>query len=220
MTSTQPDATTPAGTEQPDVRRLFVLADEALLAVVRQVREEEWDTPTASEVTTSDPSSDPTLRFVVNYHAYEDAWVPAMLAGRTMDEVGRDAHTGDLLGADPAASFERYVQEAVAAVEALDDLERTVHCSFGDYSARDYLWQTVFFRGLRAVEIARLIGVDDTVDEELVAGLLPYMREHAEEWRAFGVLGPEVEAPEGASAQEQLMAVTGRRPRRTRPPVR
>ena len=51
------------------------------------------------------PTSVPTLREIIGYHAYDDAWVPDMLAGRTMDEVGQDAFKGDLLGDDPKGSF-------------------------------------------------------------------------------------------------------------------
>ena len=197
----------------PDERRLFVLADEALLGVVRQVRDDQWDLPTAAEVSTSRPGTDPPLREVVGYHAYEDAWVPAMLAGRTMAEVGADAHRGDLLGADPVAAFERFTEEAITAATALQDLDRTVHCSFGDFSARDFLWQSIVFRGTRAVEIARLLGLDDRLPDELVAAMLAYMRENAEQWRSWGVLGAAVEAPADATPQEELMAVMGRRPR-------
>ena len=35
-------------------------------------------------------------------------------------------------------------------VPELDDLDRAVHTSFGDSSARDYLIQITSFRGLRA----------------------------------------------------------------------
>ncbi|MCI2238678.1 hypothetical protein MO973_44920 [Paenibacillus sp. TRM 82003] len=209
-TTTPQTTTAPAGTDE---RTVFVLADEALLAVVRQVREDQWDLRTRGTVTTSDPDGDPTLRELVNYHAYDDAWVPAMLAGRTMAEVGQDAHTGDLLGADPVAAFERIAQDAIAAAQGLDDLDRTVHCSFGDYSARDYLWQVIAFRALRAVEIARLIGVDDRLEPELVEPLLAHLRVHAEEWRSYGVFGPALPAPDGATPQEELLALTGRRPR-------
>ena len=218
MTDTGTAPTTATGTSTgtatgTDERDVFVLAEDALLAVVRQVREDQWDLDVRAEVTTSDPGRAYSLREIVGYHAYDDAWVPAMLAGRTMAEVGEDAHRGDLLGADPVAAFERVVEEAVAAARALDDLERTVHCSFGDFSARDYLWQVISFRALRAVEIARLIGVDDRLVPELVEPLLAYTRLNAEQWRAWGVLGPELPAPDGATPQERLLALTGRRPR-------
>ena len=205
-------ASTPA-TTAPDERGVFVLADDALLRVLHQVRDDQWDLPTRDAVTTNKPDTDPSLREIVNQHAYEDAWVPAMLAGRTMAEVGEDAFTGDLLGDDPAAAYERYARHAVEAARALPDPERTVHCSFGDFSARDFLRQSITYRGLRAVEIARLVGADDTLPDDLVAGLLAYMREDAEQWRAWGVLGPELPAPPDATPQERLLAITGRRPR-------
>jgi hypothetical protein len=47
----------------------------------------------------------PTLREVVNALAYDDAWVPDMLAGRSMDEVGKDAFDGDLLGDEVSDNF-------------------------------------------------------------------------------------------------------------------
>ena len=50
-----------------------------------------------------------TLREIINYHAYDDAWVPDMLTGRTMDEAGRDKFDGDLLGDEPKGNFARIV---------------------------------------------------------------------------------------------------------------
>src|SRR6266851_4359649 len=43
----------------------------------------------------------PTLRGIVNYHAFDDSWVPDMLGGKTMDESGHDNFKGDLLRSDP-----------------------------------------------------------------------------------------------------------------------
>src|SRR5919112_848168 len=115
-----------------------------------------------------------TLREVINYHAYDDAWVPDMLAGRTMDEVGREAFKGDLLGDDPKASFAAIVDKACAAAQALgeENLGRTVHCSFGDFPAREYLWQITSFRALRAHDIAKVIGADTRLPADLVQGML------------------------------------------------
>ncbi|MDE2314210.1 MAG: acyl-CoA dehydrogenase family protein, partial [Elusimicrobia bacterium] len=48
----------------------------------------------------------PALREVINYHAYDDAWVPDMLAGSTMEAAGADKFDGDLLGDDPVGNFE------------------------------------------------------------------------------------------------------------------
>lgn len=37
------------------------------------------------------------LRTAVNHYAYDNSWVPDMLAGRTMDDAGRDRFDGDLI---------------------------------------------------------------------------------------------------------------------------
>jgi len=74
----------------------------------------------------------------VNYHAYDDSWVPDTLSGRTMDESGKTQFDGDLLGDDPKASFAAIADKACDAASQLDDLDRPVHLSFGDYTAREY----------------------------------------------------------------------------------
>ncbi len=191
---------------------VFVLADETLLGVVERIGDEQWAMTMPSWFDTRDPNRTITLREVINYHAYEDAWVPDMLAGRTMDEVGTDAFAGDLLGDDPKASFARFVAAATAAARALDDPDRTVHCSFGDYPAREYFWQINGFRGLRAHDIARAIGAERTLPPELVQGLWDEISPHAEEWRAIGIFRSRVDVPDDAPLQDRLLGLTGRQP--------
>jgi hypothetical protein len=195
-----------------DEQSVFVLADRTLNAVVARIGDDHWEMLMPPEFQARGRDQVPTLREVVNYHAYDDAWVPDMLAGRTMDEVGRDAFSGDLLGPAPAASFAALVDRACAAAEALDDPARTVHCSFGDYPAREYLWQVNSFRGLRAYDLAKLIGVDITLPGALVAGLWDEISPHAEEWRAIGVFPTAVAVPEDAPLLERLLGLTGRTP--------
>lgn len=192
---------------------VFVLADRALAAVVAQVRDEQWDRLVPDWFPRSDTSERPSLRRIVGYHAYEDAFVPDMLAGRTMAEVGdRHDHLRD--GADPATVFPGLVDAACAAVQALDDLDRTVHCSFGDYPAREYLWQVTSFRGLRAHDIAVVIGADPTLPADLVTGLLDQLTPVAEDWRALGVFPAALDVAADAPPQDRLLAMTGRDPAR------
>lgn len=193
---------------------VFVLADQALASVVTQIREEQWQLAMPPWFAMRPVDRTVTLHEIVNYHAYDDAWVPDMLAGRTMDAAGRDKFDGDLLGADPRLRFTAIVDRACAAAQALDDPGRTVHCSFGDFSAREYLWQVNSFRGLRAHDIAEVIGVDSTLPEDLVHGLWEELEPHAEEWRAIGVFGPKVEVATDAPLQDRLLGLTGRDPAR------
>ncbi len=195
---------------EPEV---FVLADRTLQGVVAQIRDEQWGMVMPPDFATSAAPDRPiALREVINYHAYDDAWVPDMLAGRTMDEVGKEAFQGDLLGDDPKGNFAAIVDKACAAARGLDDLDRTVHCSFGDFPAREYFWQTNSFRGLRAHDIAKVIGTDTRLPDALVQGLWEELEPHAEEWRAIGIFGPKVDVAADAPLQDRLLALTGRQP--------
>ena len=191
---------------------VFVLADRALNGVVQRIRDEQWSMEMPETFLTRASDHRPTLREIINYHAYDDAWVPDMLAGRTMQEVGEDAFKGDLLGADPKGNFSTIVDTACAAAQALTDLDRTVHCSFGDYPAREYFWQINGFRGLRAHDIARVLGIDPQLPPELVQALWDEISPHAEEWRQIGVFPPAVAVPQDAPLLDRLLGLTGRQP--------
>ncbi len=190
----------------------FVLADQALNGVVQRIRDDQWDMPMPVSFQRRDADSVPTLREIIGYHAYDDSWVPDMLAGRTMDEVGADAFKGDLLGDDPRGSFAAIVDKACAAARSFDDFDRTVHCSFGDFTAREYLWQINSFRGLRTHDIARVIGVDPELSDELVHALWDEISPHADEWRTYGVFPPAIPVPDDAPLLARLLAITGRDP--------
>jgi hypothetical protein len=155
----------------------------------------------------------PTLREIVNYHAYDDAWVPDMLAGRTMDEAGATKFDGDLLGDAPIGRFDALVDKACSAADAVTDFDAAAaHLSFGDYSVREYLWQINSFRALRAHDIARVIGVEPDLPTELVRGIWDEVSPHLEEWRTIGVYPAVVPVPEDASLLNQLLGLTGRDP--------
>lgn len=192
-------------------QEVFVLAEHALKAVIDQIRDDQWgmEMPASFARRGQGPV---TLREIVSYHAYDDAWVPDMLDGKTMEEAGKSKFDGDLLGDDPKARFGAIVEAACAAARKLDDLDRTVHCSFGDYPAREYFWQINGFRGLRAHDIAEAIGVNSDLPPELVQGLWDEISPHAEEWRAIGVFGPAVAVPADAGLQARLLGITGRQP--------
>jgi uncharacterized protein (TIGR03086 family) len=193
-------------------QELFVLADRALNGVVAQVRDDQWAMTMPATFFTRATDHPPTLREVINYHAYDDAWVPDMLAGRTMDEVGRDRYRGDLLGDEPGTRFAEIVEAACAAALALDSLDRTVHCSFGDFPARGYLWQVTSFRAFRTHDISRVLGLDPSLPADLVRGLWDEFLPRAAEMRTIGVFREPVPVPDDAPLQDRLIALTGRQP--------
>ncbi|HEX5643747.1 MAG TPA: hypothetical protein VFZ86_15650 [Thermoleophilia bacterium] len=189
-------------------QEVFILADQALNAVVDQIRDDQWDLVVPDDMTRT-PGI--TLRQTIDYHAYDDAWVPHVLAGETMEDVG-DRYDGDLLGDHPKLNFASIAETAVLAVRDFNDPDRIVHLSYGDWPAREYLKHITSFRGLRAYDIAKFIGADTTLPPDLVRGLWDEIAPSAEEWRKLGVYGPAVPVPDDAPLQQKLLGLTGRQP--------
>src|SRR5450756_1878280 len=106
---------------------VFILADEALKSVVDQIRDEQWDSRVPDDMSPRQPGM--SLRQIINYHAYDDAWVPDVLEGKTIEDVGT-RWDGDLLGDHPKLNFTSIVETAVMTVGGFDDLERIVHLSY------------------------------------------------------------------------------------------
>jgi uncharacterized protein (TIGR03086 family) len=193
-------------------QRVFILADEALTKVVDQIKDDQWDMPMPDWFPVGRTQENMTLRTIINYHVYDEAWVPDVLDGKSKREVGTK-YDGDLLGDDPKASWHKYYDKAVEAVKNAADMTKVVHMSYGDYPAGEYLTHITSFRGFRAYDIAKLIGVDPTLDPELVQGMWDAFSPHAEEWRAMGVFKEAVPVPDDAPLQDKLLAMTGRDPR-------
>jgi len=84
-----------------------------------------------------------------------------------------------------------------------------VHCSFGDWKAQEYLWQVISFRGLGAYDVAKAMGMDTTLPDDLVAGMWELLVPHADEWRNYVVYGPAIPVSEDAPPQQRLLGALG-----------
>lgn len=187
---------------------VFILSERALADVIDQIRDDQWDQRRPEWFQTGG-QGDATLRQIVNYHAYDSAWVPDVLAGRTMAEVG-DRYEG--LKTGPDVNYREQSERAIAAARALDDPDRIVHLSYGDFPAREYLKHVTSFRGFRAFDIARWIGADTRLPDGLVQGMWDELAPEIEAWRTMGVFGPAVPVPEDAPLQDRLLGLAGRDP--------
>lgn len=163
----------------------------------------DWDRPT--------PCTDWTVRDLVNHVTGEYLWIPPLLAGSTIAEVG-DRFDGDVLGDDPTATFEAAATAGTNAVNDLDDVDRIVHLSFGDVPAAEYLRQIGADGLVHAWDLAAAIGADDHLDDELMADVASWFDGVEEMYRAAGAIGPRVDVSDDADAQTALLARFGRSP--------
>jgi hypothetical protein len=189
---------------------VFQLADEAAVRTYARIAPEDAGR-LLPPVFDMDGADQPVaLGDVLAHAAYDEAWIPDLLAGRTMDEVGRDAYDGDLLGADPHAAYAAIAERARSAAAQVTDRDAVVHCSYGDVPMWDYFWQLNVARALTAHDVARLLGAESPLSEELAREMWEGTAPAADTWRSFGVYRAEVPVPDGAAWRTRYLALTGR----------
>jgi uncharacterized protein (TIGR03086 family) len=150
------------------------------------------------------------VRDLVNHIVYENVWTPPLMEGQTIEQVG-DRFEGDLLGDDPVVAWNKASAAALASVEADGALDRTVHLSYGDVPAGEYIEQLFNDHVIHAWDLARGIEADDELDPELVEVLYAGAQPREEQLRESGMFGDKVEVPDDADTQTKLLALMGRR---------
>ena len=170
---------------------------------VHAVGPDQWSAPT--------PCTDWTVRDIVNHLTSEQLWVPPLLGGATVEQVG-SRFDGDVLGADPVSAWDSAATAARAALAEPGAVERTVHLSYGDRPAEFYVRELTSDLLLHAWDLARALGTDETLDAELVDAVLASTEPHASELAASGLFAPPVPVPAGADPQTRLIALSGRTP--------
>ena len=191
---------------------VFLLADQAAVQVYGQIREDHWDSKLPPLFDMAGADQPVPLRQAINHYAFDNSWVPDMLAGRTMDEVGSERFDGDLLGSDPRGNFKRISAAACDAARKITDRDAVVHCSYGDVPTWDYFWQLNIARTIGAHDVARHIGVDDSISEELARGMWEGTEASAPMWRSIGIFRASVPVSLDAPWRDRFLALTGRRP--------
>ena len=57
-------------------QELFIKADEALVNIIEKIKPDHWSMNLPDWFQTGQTQHDPTLRDIINYHAFDEAWVP------------------------------------------------------------------------------------------------------------------------------------------------
>ncbi len=109
---------------------LYTRSVDAFLDKVRAVTPDQWAQPT--------PCADWNVRQLVNHIVSEQLW-SAPAVRRRDNRRGRRPSDGDLLGDDPVAAAAEAAETAKQRSRADGAMDRTVHLSFGDTPAEEYV---------------------------------------------------------------------------------
>lgn len=167
---------------------------------VELIRDDQWRDGT--------PCTEWDVRALVHHLVSEQRWLPPLLAGGTIADAG-DSLDGDLLGEDPKGSWRGAAEEAGASVVATPG-DRIVHLSYGDVPADHYVNEVATDLLIHGWDLARAMGADERMDQELVEHVYERVKHHVAELKASGMFGPDVRPPPGADRQAELLAIFGR----------
>lgn len=183
---------------------LFLQADAALREVIDQLDPADFSAPVPKEWSQLES---PTLLGILGRHAYDEAWIPDVIAGRAAADGDPYADV-DLLDDDPTASYAALNDKATAAVRA-GDIAKTFRFTYGDYPSDEGFAHLATYRAFQAYSIAKHFGIAFHLPPELVAGFNEHVVPHADEWRQWGVFPPAIEAPADADDETRLLCTLG-----------
>lgn len=192
---------TPTASTATDVRDLHRRALDTFGERVDGAPAGSWHQPT--------PCSHWDVRALVNHVVGENRWAPPLLSGATIADVG-DSLDGDLLGDDPVTAWHESAAAAVDAV-ARTALDQTVHLSFGDFPAEEYLWQLTADALVHGWDLARATGQPESLPADIVDACARWFDSVEGAYRSAGAIGPATEMS-GDDPQHALLARFGRNP--------
>jgi len=182
---------------------LFSSAVDGFGTRVAVIGDQQWSAST--------PCAEWDVRALVNHVVGELLWLPPLLEGKTIAEVGSQ-FDGDVLGDDPGATWKMAAAAAQSAAAKPGAQERTVHLSFGDFPGSEYLGQVTTDLTIHSWDLARAVGADDRCDPALIEFVTEFLAPQIEMWRNPGIFATPVNAGADANRQDQLIASTGRAP--------
>jgi len=185
-----------------DGAQIFRRALEPATALVEGVR--------ASQLRLATPCTEWDVRALVGHMLYELSWVPDLVLGSTIAEVG-DRHDGDLIGDDLVASWRRAAHAALIAVGRCGPAA-IAHLSYADVTNDAYLRQVGADELIHSWDLGAATGAPVLFDPELAEAVYENTLPGAKGLLASGLFAPPVPVPGDADPQTRLVALYGRDP--------
>jgi uncharacterized protein (TIGR03086 family) len=162
----------------------------------------DWDGPT--------PDTGWSVRDLVAHVVEEQQWVPHLLAGRSPAQARSSIET---LRDDLAGEWALYSLAASAAWHNTVS-DAPVQLSYDTVTAEEYLREQVADVTIHSWDLARAVGADESLDDELVRAVWTVFEPQRDTLEASGLYASPVLIDDDAPLQWRLLAVTGRDPRR------
>jgi uncharacterized protein (TIGR03086 family) len=190
-------------TNAMDTLALLDIAVEEFARRLRLIRPDDWRRPT--------PCAEWDVRALVDHVVGANVRYQLLLHGAPTDQV-EATRSVDHLGDDALAAYVASADRMVACFHEEGALERVTHHVTGDRTGCELVSMRILDAAIHAWDLARAIGADETLPDDVVTFLLAYSAELD--------LGPQQHAfattdavLRNASPQDQLLHKLGRHPK-------
>lgn len=199
MSAEWPGATLPNVTASTDTIELLVVANDEFARRLRLVGPDDWRRST--------PCSEWDVRALVNHVVGANVRYQLLLHGAPTEQV-EASRAIDHLGDDALASFVGTADGVVGCFREDGALKRIGHHATGDRTGRELLSMRILDVAIHGWDLARAIGADENLDDDVVAFLLANTTDL--DLRSF--VPADADIPRNASPQDRLLRRLGRHP--------
>lgn len=193
-------------TPSKDPIELLAGANDEFARRLGLVGPDDWRRPT--------PCSEWDVRALVNHVVGANVRYQLLLHGAPTEQV-EATRAVDHLGADPLASFVATADGVTACFREVGALERIAHHVTGARTGRELLSMRILDAAIHGWDLARAVGADETVDEDVVAFLLAYTAGLDLGFRQRAFAPADADIPANAPPLNQLLHRLGRHPNHT-----
>jgi uncharacterized protein (TIGR03086 family) len=187
-----------------DIFEAFDVAHDEFERVLRRVGEDQWTLPT--------PCTEWNVFEVANHVVGAGQYFMALLNGAAKEEALKVLLTADLLMPDPVTAFVTQRPMLRASFSAPGALDLVGHHVIADMTGDQLLRGCVSETTVHTWDIARATGANENLDPQLVDDVLEIFEVLAPLFVANGFAAASVGVSPGASAQQRLLALSGRQP--------
>lgn len=180
---------------------IFAKAAQSATSCIKHLRPEYLGNAT--------PCSEWDLRALLNHMVYELLWVPEIIRGKTVVEVG-DRFEGDVLRSDPKSAWQHAADAALVAVHSADE-KSVAHLSYGDVPLISYIREIGGDQLIHTWDLAQAMQATLLFEEELSRAVYDDLYPRQAELARTGLYAPAIEPTAEATMQDKLLNLVGRR---------
>jgi uncharacterized protein (TIGR03086 family) len=185
-----------------DIAELHARALDQTGRIVAGIKPGQWQADT--------PCDGWDVHALLNHLVAGNLWAAELGAGATIEHVG-DRLDGDVLGADPAASYATSAAAAAATFRRPGALDAPCAVSYGPVPGSVYAGHRLLDVFVHGWDLAVATGQDPDLDPGLVRACREVIEPQVAAFRAAGVLGHEQPVPPDATDQQRFLAMLGRK---------